>query len=47
MGRGAHREDVAKNAANAGGRALIRLYRGGMIVRLDLERDREDRRRWR
>ena len=34
----AHREDVAKNAAHAGGRALKRLDVGRMIVRLDLER---------
>ncbi len=35
----AHREDVAKNAAHAGGCALKRLDVGRMIVRLDLERN--------
>ena len=34
---GAHREDVADDAADAGGRALVRLDEGRMIVRLDLE----------
>ena len=33
----AHREDVADDAADAGGRALIRLDERGMIVRFDLE----------
>ena len=32
-----HGEDVAQNAANTGGRALIRLDKGGVIVTLDLE----------
>ncbi len=34
---GAHGEDVAQDAADAGGRALERLYIGGVVVRLDLE----------
>ena len=38
-GARAHREDVADDAAQAGGGALKRLDRAGMIVRLDLERD--------
>ena len=37
---GAHREDVAQDAADAGRRALVRLHRGRMVVRFDLERDR-------
>src|SRR5207237_6885131 len=36
----AHRDDVAQDAADAGGGALERLDRGRMVVRLDLERDR-------
>ena len=36
----AHGEDVAQDAADAGGRALVRLDRRGMVVRLDLEGDR-------
>ena len=36
----AHREDVAQNAADAGGRALKRLDKARMVVRFDLERDR-------
>ena len=36
----AHGEDVAQNAADAGGRALKRLDETGMVVRFDLERDR-------
>ena len=35
----AHGEDVAQDAADAGGRALERLDEAGMIVRFDLERD--------
>ena len=33
----AHGEDVAQDAAHAGGRALEGLHRGGMVVALDLE----------
>jgi hypothetical protein len=33
----AHREDVAQDAADAGGRTLVRLDRGRVVVRLDLE----------
>ena len=36
----AHRENIAKNAADACRRALKRLDETGMIVRFDLERDR-------
>ena len=36
----AHREDVADDAADAGGRALVRLDVGRVVVRLDLEGDR-------
>ena len=36
-GARAHREDVAEDAADAGGRALKRLDEGGVVVRLDLE----------
>src|SRR5579859_2672099 len=36
---GAHGEDVAHDAADAGGRALKRLDRARMVVRLDLEGD--------
>src|SRR5207302_4851227 len=36
-----HREDVAKDSANAGGRSLVGVDRRGMIVRLDLEDDRQ------
>ena len=36
---GAHREDVAQDAADAGRRALVGLDRAGVVVRLDLERD--------
>ena len=36
-GTGAHGEDVAEDAADAGGRALVGLDVGGMVVRLDLE----------
>src|SRR5438067_726808 len=35
----AHGEDVAKDAADTGGRALKRLDEAGVIVRLDLECD--------
>ncbi len=35
----AHGEDVAENAADAGGRALVRFDRRGVVVRLDLEGD--------
>ena len=34
-----HGQDVADDAANAGGRALVRLDVAGMVVRLDLEGD--------
>ena len=34
-------EDVAQDAADAGGRALERLDRARVVVRLDLERDRQ------
>src|SRR5437867_3125742 len=37
----AHGEDVADDAADAGGRSLERLDRAGMVVRLDFERNRE------
>ena len=37
----AHREDVAQDAAHAGGRALERLDRARVVVRLDLEGHRE------
>ena len=43
----AHGEDVAQNAADAGGRALKRLDEARVIVRFDLERDRRSRRRYR
>ena len=36
-GARAHGEDVAKDAADAGGRALVGLDVGGVVVRLDLE----------
>ena len=36
----AHGEDVAQDAADAGGRALERFDEAGMVVRFDLERDR-------
>ena len=36
-GTRAHRKDVAQNAADAGGRALIGLDVAGVVVRLDLE----------
>ena len=36
----ADREDVAQDAADAGGRALERLHRAGVVVGLDLEGDR-------
>ena len=39
--QGADREDVAQDAADAGGRALERLDGAGMVVRLDLERARQ------
>src|SRR5205807_7928472 len=38
-GARAHREDVAQDAADSGRRALIGLYKGGMVVALDLEDD--------
>ena len=38
---GSHRENIAQDAADAGGRSLVWLYCGRMIVRLDLERDGE------
>ena len=37
----AHRDDVADDPADAGRGALERLDRRGMVVRLDLERDRD------
>ncbi len=37
----AHREDVADDAADAGGRALVRLDRRGVVVRFDLHDDAE------
>jgi len=40
-GPSAHRDDVAEDAADAGGGALERLYRGGVVVALRLERDRK------
>ena len=43
----AHREDVADDAADAGGRALVRLDRGRVVVALDAHRDRRARRRCR
>src|SRR5690606_32210260 len=36
---GAHGEDVADDAADPGGRALVRLHVRGVVVRLDLEGD--------
>ena len=36
----AHGEDVAQDAAHAGGRALKRLDEAGVVVRFDLEGDR-------
>ena len=38
---GAHREDVAQDAADAGRGALVRLDGGRVVVRLDLEGDRQ------
>jgi hypothetical protein len=38
---GAHREDVAHDAADAGGRALVGLDVARVVVRLDLEGDRQ------
>ena len=35
-----HRKDVAQNSADTGRRALKRLYKTGMVVRFDFERDR-------
>ena len=43
----AHREDVAQDAADARGRALVRLDEGRMVVRLDLEDRAPARRRCR
>ena len=40
-GTGAHREDVAQDAADAGGGALERFDEGRMVVRFDLEHGRE------
>ena len=40
-GAGAHREDVADDAADAGGGALEGLHGGGVVVGLDLEDDGE------
>ena len=39
-GTRAHRDDVAHDAADAGGRALVGLDVGRVVVRLDLEGDR-------
>ena len=39
-GTGAHGEDVADDAPDAGGRALVGLDVAGVVVRLDLEGDR-------
>ena len=36
-----HRKDVAQDAADSGGRALVRLDRGGVVVALDAHRDGE------
>ena len=36
----AHSQNVANDAADAGGRALKRLNEAGVVVALDLERDR-------
>ena len=38
-GTGAHGDDVAHDAADAGGRALVGLHVRGVVVRLDLEGD--------
>ncbi len=38
---GAHGEDVAQDAAHAGRGALVRLHGGRVVVRFDLERDRQ------
>ena len=38
---GAHREDVADDAADAGRRTLVRLDRRRVVVALDADRDRE------
>jgi len=40
FGTRAHRENVANDSANAGGRALKRLDRARVIMTLDLERNR-------
>ena len=40
-GAGAHGQDVAHDAANAGGRALEGLHRRGVVVRLHLEHHRQ------
>ena len=40
-GSGAHREDVALDAAHAGSGPLVGLHRRGVIVRFDFERDRK------
>ena len=40
-GPGPHREDVADDPADAGGRALVRLDRGRVVVALDAQRDGE------
>ena len=37
----AHGQDVANDASNTGGRALQRLYRGGMVVGFHLEHHRQ------
>ena len=41
IGLRAEREDVAQDSADTGGRSLERLDRRGVVVALDLERDRE------
>ena len=40
-GAGAHGEDVADDAADAGGRALVGLHRGRVVVALDADRHRD------
>ena len=41
IGPRAHRENVADDPANAGGRALKWFDRAGMVVRFDFKRDRQ------
>ena len=40
-GAGTHAEDVADDAADAGGRALVRLDGGGVVMGLDFHDDGE------